>query len=252
MLIRFMMWMFLFMSLDEFWHWCWDCLCCCSDLDVDVAKNVVVHGCRCRCRCWKVEKVFCCKVGEEGSDQAPSLKSMMVPWPKSRKFWFPNQNHVNFDLFWFTSSFVPQKCVWSPDHGGRGLSYKDRVIRAPCPCLMLMLMLFCYKVWESDQGSLSLSDVDVDVGGDGDVASLQSLREWSGLLVGCWCWRWCWCCWWWWCCFVTKFERVIRAPCLSALLLHLIALRQMAQRQPAIFTIVENTKQYILPNPRKL
>ena len=193
MLIRFMMWMFLFMSLDEFWHWCWDCLCCCSDLDVDVAKNVVVHGCRCRCRCrcrcWKVEKVFCCKVGEEGSDQAPSLKSMMVPWPKSRKFWFPNQNHVNFDLFWFTSSFVPQKCVWSPDHGGRGLSYKDRVIRAPCPCLMLMLMLFCYKVWESDQGSLSLSDVDVDVdvggdvGGDGDVVSLQSLREWSGLLV---------------------------------------------------------------------
>ena len=54
---------------------------------------------------------------------------------------------------------------------------------------MLMLMLFCYKVWESDQGSLSLSDVDVDVdvggdvGGDGDVVSLQSLREWSGLLV---------------------------------------------------------------------
>ena len=58
------------------------------------------------------------------------------------------------------TSGSPKKCRWSPDHAGRGLSFKDWVIRAPCPCLMLMLvvmvMLFRYKVWESDQGSLSL------------------------------------------------------------------------------------------------
>ena len=80
------------------------------------------------------------------------------------------------------------------------------------------------------------------------VAAVFHLRTgWSVLLVLVWCWCW----WWWWCCFVTKFERVIRAPCFSALLLHLIALRWMAQRQPAIFTIVGNTKQDILRNPRK-
>ena len=87
-------------------------------------------------------------------------------------------------------------------------------------------MLFRYKVWESDQGSLSNVDVVVDVVGDGDVVLLQSFREWSGLLVGCWCWCWCW----WWCCFVTKFESVIRAPCLMLMLMLMLLVMVMLFR----------------------